>query len=155
MTVPTTGMKLRGRYITYLTSAVGLNFEKGFFIILPSLAIGSLPGWSWRPSLSTPVAFLETRVPSKVSNKASCTRKLRERRFTMVELSLRIKRAVVKGAKGPFTKTRIASWGKYVKKNMKPSVPAVSVSVGTIREVKGFHNALWVKKYAMPLKGYK
>ncbi len=105
------GIKLSGRYMRYRIMAFGVNFEKGFFIILPSLDIGSLPDFSCLPSLTMPVAFWETRVPSNVSSKASCNKKLREIKFTMAELSFRISRTVVNTASGPFTKTRIASWG--------------------------------------------
>jgi hypothetical protein len=93
-----------------------------------------------------PVASLDRRVPSNVSNRASCKRKLRWIRLIMVELSLRMRRTVVKIARGPFMKTMIASWGKYVKKNMEPKTPAVSPRVGRMREVNGFHSERCVRK---------
>lgn len=105
------GMKLSGRYMKYRTRALGLNPEKGLLRIFPSLAIGSLPAFNSLPSLTRLVVSLETRVPSKVSSRASWRRKFRDRTEMMVELSLRMRRTVVKTARGPFTKTRIASCG--------------------------------------------
>lgn len=96
----------------YLTRAFGVNLENGFLISFPNLAIGSLPDFSCRPSLTTSLAFLANRVPSKVSTRASWRRKFREMILTMVELSLRTRRVVVRTAKGPFTKTRTASCGR-------------------------------------------
>lgn len=106
------GMKLSGRYMTYLIRVFGVNFENGFLRILPNLPIGSWPDFNCRPSLTIPIASFATSVPSKVSSSASCKRKLREMMLTIVELSLRIRSTVVKTAKGPFTKTRIASCGR-------------------------------------------
>jgi hypothetical protein len=41
-TVPTIGMKFKGRYITYLMNAFGVYFSNGDFKSFPSLPIGSL-----------------------------------------------------------------------------------------------------------------
>lgn len=112
MTVPTMGIKFNGRYMTYRMRALGLYFSKGLFKILPRRSMGSLPDFSCRPPLTTPVAFLETRVPSNVSSRASWSRKLRDMIDTRVELSFRTSRTVVKTARGPFTKTRMANCGR-------------------------------------------
>lgn len=132
--------------MTYRISAFGLYFWNGLFRILPNLAIGSRPGFNSRPSLTIPVALRDTKVPSKVSRSASCRKKLRETTLTMVELSLRMRRTVVTTARGPLTKTRTASCGRYVKKNMPPITAADKLSVGTMRDANGFHRARWLRK---------
>lgn len=104
-------MKFSGRYMKYRTRALGLKPEKGVLMIFPSLAMGSPPAFSCRPSLTMLVASLETRVPSKVSSRASWRRKFLDKTLMIVELSLRMRRTVVKTASGPLTKTRIASCG--------------------------------------------
>lgn len=96
----------------YRTRALGVNLEKGLLRILPSLSMGSRPDLSCLPSLTTPEALRDSRVPSKVSSRASCRRKLRDTRLTMVELSLRINRTVVKTARGPLTNIKTASCGR-------------------------------------------
>jgi hypothetical protein len=72
-TVPTTGMKFNGRYMTYLIKAFGVNFTKGDLMIFPNFAIGSLkfPDFKRRPSANTAVCLLATKTPSNVSTKAS------------------------------------------------------------------------------------
>lgn len=114
MTVPTTGIKFSGKYITYRTMAFGVNFSKGFLINLPSLAIGSLklPPLISLPEASTSVWCLETRTPSNVSTSASWIKKLREMRLMIVEDSDSMRRMVVKAASGPLTKTSTATWGR-------------------------------------------
>jgi hypothetical protein len=146
--VPTTGIKFKGRYITYLINAFGVNFSKGDFMSLPNFAIGSLklPDFSWRPSARTAVCLLATRTPSNVSSKASCIRNVLERRVIKVELSLSVRRMVVKAARGPLTKTSTASCGRYAKINMKAITPTDKVIVGASFESKGFHKARWPRK---------
>lgn len=141
-------MKFRGRYITYLTNAFGVNFSNGDFISFPSFAIGSLkfPDFSCLPSARTSVCLLATKTPSNVSTNASCNRKVRERRLIRVELSLRVKRIVVKAAKGPLTKTSTASWGRYATTNMNAITPTDKVIVGASFERRGFHSDLWLRK---------
>lgn len=73
-------------------------------------------------------------------------RNVRERIVMIVELSLRVRRIVVKAARGPFTKARIAICGRYVKMNMNATTPIESVMVGTSLERRGFHSDLWEKK---------
>lgn len=80
--------------------------------------MGSVPGFSSLPACNVAVAFLATRVPSKVSRRASWTSQFLDTIFVIVELSFRTKRMVLTTAKGPSTKTRAASCGKYVKVNM-------------------------------------
>lgn len=133
-------MKLSGRYMKYRTIALGLNPENGDLMIFPSLAIGSLPAFSCLPSLTMLVASLETRVPSKVSSRASWRRKFRDRTEMIVELSLRMRITVVKTASGPFTKTSTASCGTYVKANMEATTPTERPIVGRSRESNGFHS---------------
>lgn len=58
----------------------------------------------------------------------------------IVVLSLRTKRTVVKGAIGPLTKKRMASCGRYVKKNMPPMTPVERRARGPSLETKGFHS---------------
>lgn len=96
----------------YRNKAFGVNFEKGLLRILPNFEIGSLPDFNCLPSLTITVEFLATSVPSKVSRRASCKRKLREMMLMIVELSLSIRKAVVKTAKGPLIRTRIANCGR-------------------------------------------
>jgi hypothetical protein len=69
-----------------------------------TLLIESVPDLSWRPSETTPVSFLDTKTPSKVSTKASAIKKFFESTVMRVELSLRINSTVVNAARGPFTK---------------------------------------------------
>lgn len=132
--------------MTYLTRAVGLNFEKGLFSVLPSLEIGSLPELTSRPSRTMVVAFLEMRVPSKVSRIACCRIQFLEMMLTMVELSLRTSKAVVTGARGPLVKTRTANCGRYVRANMPPTTVADTARYGPILDVNGFHNDLCDRK---------
>lgn len=101
MTVPTTGMKFRGRYMIYRMIAVGVNFANGFLISFPSRAIGSPPALICLPSETRFVHSFESSVPSKVSIRASSIRKVRERRLMIVELSLRVRSAAEKAAMGP------------------------------------------------------
>lgn len=62
-TVPTMGMKLRGRYMKYLIIAEGVNLAKGFFASLPRRAMESEPPEVMeRPSFTISVWFLEMRV---------------------------------------------------------------------------------------------
>lgn len=89
--------------------AVGLNLEKGFLSVLPSLEMGSLPDLISRPPRTKFVAFLEMRVPSKVSRIACCRMKFLDIMLIMVELSLRTRNTVETTAKGPLVKTRTAS----------------------------------------------
>ena len=114
MTVPTTGIKFKGKYITYLIKAAGVNFSNGLLTNFPNLAIGSLkfPLLTSRPSASMPVWCLATRTPSNVSTRASWMRKVRERMLIRVEDSERTRRMVVNAASGPFTNTRTASCGR-------------------------------------------
>ena len=64
----------------------------------------------------------------------------------MAELSLSMSSTVVRTANGPLKKTSTASCGTYVKRNMKASTPADSVSVGTISVASGFQSARCVTK---------
>jgi hypothetical protein len=148
ITVPTTGIKFKGRYITYLIKAFGVNFSKGDFISLPNFAMGSLkfPDLSWRPSERIAVCLLTTKTPSNVSTKASWIRKVLESSVISVELSLRVRRIVVKAARGPLTKTSTASCGRYVKMNMKAMTPTDRVIVGANFERRGFHKVRWLTK---------
>jgi hypothetical protein len=63
-----------------------------------------------------------------------------------VELSLRVRRIVVKAARGPLTKTSTASCGRYVKMNMKAMTPTDRVIVGANFERRGFHKVRWLTK---------
>lgn len=58
----------------------------------------------------------------------------------MVVLSLRTRRIAEKGAMGPLTKNRIASCGRYVKKNMPPITPVERRTKGPSLETKGFQS---------------
>ena len=98
------------------------------------------------PSVTISVAFRETRVPSKVFSKASCSRKFLEITEMMVALSLRMSRTVVTTASGPFTNTSTASWGRYVKANMEVTTPTERATVGASLESRGFHKDLCVAK---------
>jgi len=126
--------------------ALGLKRSNGLLRILPNFCIGSLPGRISRPPWTISVAPLATRVPSNVSRIASCRIQLRETNDMIVELSLRMSSTVVKTARGPLTKTMIASCGIYVKRNMLLTTPTDKVSVGTRRESSGFHKARWLAK---------
>lgn len=134
------GIKLRGRYMIYRTNALGLNFSKGLRRIFPSFCMGSLPERISRPSPTTAVAFLERRVPSKVSRSASWSNHPRATVLMIAELSLRIRSTVVKTASGPLTKTSTASCGRYVNANMLPMTPTESVMYGPSLERNGFHS---------------
>jgi hypothetical protein len=73
-------------------------------------------------------------------------RNVLERIVMRVELSLRVRRAVVKVAKGLLTKTRTASCGRYAKANI-PAITATDKDiVGASFDIKGFHNARWLRK---------
>jgi len=85
-------------------------------------------------------------TPSKVSTKASCSKNVRERRLIRVDDSLRVRRIVVKAAKGPLTNTSTASCGRYATKNMATTTTTESESVGASLERRGFHNDRWLKK---------
>lgn len=141
MTVPTTGIKFSGRYMTYLTRAFGVNFSNGDFNNFPSLPIGSLklPALSCLPSETMAVWFRESRTPSNVSRCASCSRKVRDMILIKVELSLKVKRMVVRAANGPLKNTRTASCGRYVNMNINETTPIERVVVGASFESIGFH----------------
>lgn len=126
----------------YLTIAVGVNFSNGLLTSFPSLAMGSLkfPAFSCRPSERTAVCFLATRTPSNVSTKASWIKKVLLSNVIIVELSDRVKRIVVNAAKGPLTKTRTASCGRYVKMNINAMTPTDRDIVGRSFERRGFHS---------------
>ena len=63
-----------------------------------------------------------------------------------VELSLRVSRIVVNAARGPLTKTRTASCGRYANKNINATTTTESENVGTSFERSGFHSVLWLIK---------
>jgi hypothetical protein len=63
-----------------------------------------------------------------------------------VELSLSVRRIVVKAARGPLTKTSTASCGRYANMNMKAMTPTDNVIVGANFERRGFHNVRWLRK---------
>lgn len=138
--VPKTGMKLRGRYMTYRIRAVGLNLVKGLLSVLPSRAMGSLPDLTSRPSRTMLVALREISVPSNVSSIASCKIQLLESRLMIVELSFKTRMTVDTTAKGPLVKTSTANCGRYVKANMPPMTPADTVMSWPSLDVKGFHS---------------
>ena len=146
MTVPTIGMKLSGRYMTYRINAFGVNFAKGFFSIFPSRAIGSPPALICLPSESRFVHSFESSVPSNVSMRASSMRNVLERRLMRVELSLSVRSAAEKAAIGPEVKVMTAACGRYATKNMKVVTPKLNVMVGTSFDESGLHSALWERK---------
>ena len=92
------------------------------------------------------VCLLATKTPSNVSTKASWIRKVLERSVMSVELSLNVRRIVVKAARGPLTKTSTASCGRYANMNMKAITPTDKVIVGASLESNGFHKARWLRK---------
>lgn len=96
----------------YRMIAVGLNFVNGLFKVFPSLFMGSLPDLTSRPSRTMLMAFLEMRVPSKVSRIDCCRIQFLEIMFVMVELSFNTSRTVEKTARGPLVKTSTASCGR-------------------------------------------
>ena len=65
MNVPTTGMKLSGRYSRYRISAFGVNLAKGFLASFPSRAMLFEPALTCRPSSTRFVHCLDSRVPSE------------------------------------------------------------------------------------------
>ena len=146
MTVPTMGMKLRGRYIKYRMMAFGVNFANGFFNSFPSRAIGSPPALICLPSETRFVHSFESRVPSKVSIRASSMRNVFEMRLIIVELSLSVRSAAEKAATGPEVKAMMAACGRYATTNMKVVTPKLKVIVGASFETSGRHNALWETK---------
>ena len=75
---------------------------KGFLISLPSLAIESpVPDLIWRPELRRSVVFFDSRVPSKVSTRASSTRNVLDRTVNRVDDSERVRSAAETAASGP------------------------------------------------------
>lgn len=64
----------------------------------------------------------------------------------MVVLSLRTSRLVVITASGPLTKTRTASWGRYVNANMPPMTPVERKIKGPSLERNGAHSERWVRR---------
>ena len=109
MTVPTTGMKFRGRYKMYRMMALGANLANGFLINFPSRAMLSPPALICRPSDTKLVHSRETNVPSKVSISASSIKKDLDSRLIMVELSLRVSSAALMAAIGPDVNAMIAA----------------------------------------------
>jgi hypothetical protein len=126
MAVPTIGIKFRGMYMKYRTSALGENFSNGEWNIFPScyesamvrppgrndsnkltLLIASPLDFTSRPADTMPLSLRANRVPSKVSTNASATIKFLESWLMMVELSLKMRTMVENAAHGPFTKKRI------------------------------------------------
>ncbi len=89
--------------------AEGVNLAKGRVMSLPNLAIGSLPALTCLPSDTRSVHSHETSVPSNVSTRASCMRKVLEMRLMMVELSLRVSKAADIAARGPLVKAIMAA----------------------------------------------
>jgi hypothetical protein len=126
--------------------ADGVNLASGLAISFPSRAIGSPPDLTCLPSDTRSVHSRETRVPSKVSTRASWMRNVLEMRLMMVELSLRVSKAAEIAARGPLVKAMIAAWGKYAKTNMKVVTPTLSVNVETSLDVSGRHRLLWAEK---------
>ena len=59
-----------------------------------------------------------------------------------MELSLSVRRMVVKAARGPLTKTRTASCGRYANTNMKTITATERDIVGISFERSGFHKVL-------------
>ena len=151
--VPTTGMRFKGRMIRARSSARGCILAKGRVNIFPSLAIASRPPdrdlisrpWATRGSWSR-----ATRVPSKVSIRASSTRNDRDKTLVMAELSLSTKMAAEIAASGPLVKAMIAICGTYVKKNIALVTPTPRVIVRPARAIKGRHRSLWVAKKKIP-----
>ena len=133
--------------------ASGANLANGFFINLPSLAMGSPPDFICLPSDTRFVQSRESRVPSNVSISASSIRKVLESRLMMVELSLRVRNAAVTAATGPEVKAITAACGRYATTNMKIVTPRLRVRVGVSFETRGFHSALCEMKYRTPYEG--
>jgi hypothetical protein len=65
---------------------------------------------------------------------------VRDRRVIRVELSLSVRRMVVRAANGPLRNTRSANCGRYVKININEITPTERVVVGASFESRGFHN---------------
>jgi hypothetical protein len=93
---------------------------------------------------------VEWLTASKVSYRASSTKKRREIRPLIVELSLRTTKMADTTAMGPLTKARTAACGTYVKTNMNAVTATVVPMVGTDFSVRGFQSSLWVRKYQIP-----
>ena len=109
MIVPTTGMKFSGRYRKYRMIALGVDLANGFFTSFPRRAILSPPVLICRPSLTRLVHSLLKRVPSNVSVSASSMKNVLDKRFTSVELSLRVSKAAEMAAKA----SDVASKSEY------------------------------------------
>ena len=112
MTVPTTGIKFKGKYIKYLIKAVGVNFINGCLTSFPSFAMGLLPALICLPLETRSVVFFETKTPSKVSVRAPSIKKVLLRMVKIVELSLRTRSAALIAARGPLVKAMTAVCGK-------------------------------------------
>jgi hypothetical protein len=93
----------------YLIIPFGVNFSYGDLASRPSFEMGSPPDLICRPSATTLLSFSAISVPSNVSIKASGIKKDLESEVMIVELSLRMRRMVVKGANGPLMKNMIVT----------------------------------------------
>lgn len=93
----------------YRIMAVGLSLVNGLFSVLPSLFMGSLPDLTSRPSRTMLMAFLEMRVPSKVSRIDCCKIQFLDIILVIVELSFKTSKTVEKTARGPLVKTSTAN----------------------------------------------
>lgn len=142
MKLPTTGMKFNGQYTSGLSNDVIDNSDRGAEASAPSRDIGSAPadlltGRCFSTSSAFPHA---TSVPSKVSVSESRRRNVRERKVTIVELSLRTSRAADIGARGPLVNASSATCGTYVKKNIVDVTAIPRVIVEPSLERKGALN---------------
>lgn len=141
MAVPTTGMKLRGRYSRYRMIALGVNLAKGFLANLPSRAIVSPPVLICRPSLTRFVQSCFRSVPSNVSTSASSMKNVRDSKLTIVELSLSVSRAADIAAAGPEVNAMMAICGTYAIANISVVTPIEVVSTAASLDVKGRHRS--------------
>lgn len=135
--------------------ALGVNLANGFLINFPSFAIESDPPFICLPSDTKFVQSFESRVPSKVSTRASSRKKVRDNRLTSVELSLRVSNAADTAATGPEVNAITAICGRYANANMKVVTPIDVVKRPASFEVRGRHRSRWERKYKTPLIGYK
>ena len=98
------------------------------------------------------MVFLETSTPSNVSVRASSIRKVLLRIVKRVEDSDKTSKAPLTAAKGPDVKAMTATWGRYVKRNMKVVTPRPKVIVGASLVVRGFLESEVLASTLLPLQ---